>query len=116
MRRFTRWLLVTVAFGLLLAIVAGVVGEFFIEWAREQGWYDDPSQRLDAAMSAVSAFVSQTWFIAVTAFFAGLALGVWLDLFLRSAERRKSPVGFFLCGHFPYVQERRGTWTDPNQI
>jgi hypothetical protein len=86
MRSFLRWLTLSAAGGLVLAIAAGVVAEFFIELARERGWYDNPSQRLDAAVNAFRSFVTQTLFISTTALVAGLALGAWLDLFLRHRE------------------------------
>jgi hypothetical protein len=45
MRRVIHWLVSTVAGGLVIAALSGMVGEFFIEWARERGWYDRPSRR-----------------------------------------------------------------------
>ncbi len=86
MRKIVRLIRVTIAGGLILAIAAGVIGEFFIELARECGWYDNPSERLDATVSAFSSFVTHPWFIALAAGFFGLAVGAWLDLFLRRRE------------------------------
>jgi hypothetical protein len=83
-----RLALATLAGSLVFAIVSGVPGEFFIEWAREEGWYTAPSRKLDAVMTAVNAFVIQLWFIALTTLCVGLAIGVWLDTFLRHMERR----------------------------
>ena len=37
MRKLARLILVTIAGGLILAIAAGVIGEFFVELARERG-------------------------------------------------------------------------------
>jgi hypothetical protein len=90
MRRILRWLALGISSLLVLPIIGGVAGEFFIELARERGWYDHPSQRLDAAVSTFSAFVTQPWFLVVTALFVGLALGAWLDLLLRRQADRTS--------------------------
>jgi hypothetical protein len=46
MRSILRWLALYVAVGLILAIGFGVVSEFFIELAREKGWYTNPSSAL----------------------------------------------------------------------
>jgi hypothetical protein len=54
MRNLARRILSWLAGSLLLAIVFGVVGEFFTALAREKGWYQHPSERLDAAMNAFS--------------------------------------------------------------
>jgi hypothetical protein len=78
----------------IAAILGGMVlfpvfGEFFVELAREYRLYEHPSQRLSEFMNALSHIVSQPWFIGLTIFFVGLALGAWLDLFLGRRERRR---------------------------
>lgn len=88
-RRFIRWFATAVMAGLVLAIVFGVVGEFFIELARERGYYDNPSERMDTVMTAISAFVTRTWFLVLTGAVAGFAGGGWLDTVLR---RKDTPV------------------------
>jgi hypothetical protein len=90
MRSVLRWLALYVAAGLILAIGFGVISEFFIELAREKGWYTNPSDKLDTAMNAFSSFVTQPWFLIVTAALGGLATGVWLDVLLRRADRRRT--------------------------
>jgi hypothetical protein len=88
MGRTLRWA-ITIILGLLvIPIIVGVVGEFFIELARERGWYAHPVRRWDLAMSAVSAFVAQTWFLILTALVAGLTLGLWANSMLRKWEHR----------------------------
>ena len=52
------------------------------------GGYDNADERLDAAMSALSAFVLQTWFLCLATAAAGLAAGVWLDALARGLDRR----------------------------
>lgn len=66
-----------------------VVSAFFIELAREWGWYDEPSQRLGAAMSAFNSIVSQPWFVVIAVFFIGLAIGLWLHLIFLSRSKRQ---------------------------
>jgi hypothetical protein len=87
MRRFIRATIPALAGTLVLAIVAGVVSEFFIEWAREERWYDNPSQRLDAAIRAFSSAVTHPAFIYSTSFFIGFTTGFWGDSFLRKREK-----------------------------
>lgn len=86
MRRLLRRLVTAIASGLAIVVLYPVTSEFFIELAREWGWYEKPSHRLDVAMSAFSSFVSETWFFATTTFFVGLAVGMWVDTFLRRRE------------------------------
>jgi hypothetical protein len=88
-RRFIRWFATAVLAGLVLTTFFGVVGEFFIEFAREKGVYQNPSQRLGVAMTALSDFVTQVWFIGLTTFSAGLAVGLWVDTLLRRREQDK---------------------------
>jgi hypothetical protein len=65
----------------------GIFGEFFIEWARESDWYVNPSERVHAAMSVFSSFVTQPWFVSVTMLVAGLAIGAWADAIFRRKEQ-----------------------------
>jgi len=79
---------VSFVFGaIVVAILASVVGEFFIELARERGLYDHPSQRASAAMSALHGFVTQTAFLMFASAVGGLTLGLWLDRFLGRREK-----------------------------
>jgi hypothetical protein len=110
LRSLLRWLFVAVFSAMLLGITAGIVGEFFIELGKENGWYDSPSQRLDAAMTALSTFVTQTWFLVGTAFFAGLTVGAWLDHFLRKRGARRGIVRGTLSD-----QASLRLWFKPNE-
>ncbi len=82
-RKIIRWAAFALFMMVLLPIIVSVVGEFFIELAREKGLYSDPSNRLDAAMIALTVFVTQTWLLVAAGFFGGLAAGLWLDVILR---------------------------------
>lgn len=87
MRSFIKWFLMAVCVGLVLAISFGVVGEFFIELAREKGFYTNPSQKLDDGVRAVSDFVTQSWLLYSTVGVVCLTLGMWMDVLLRRRER-----------------------------
>jgi hypothetical protein len=91
-RSAIRWLSFVAFLVFAGPIVASVLGEFFIELAREKGLYANPSQRLDAAMTAFADFVTQVWFIALATFFAGLTLGAWLDWFMRRTPKDEQPL------------------------
>jgi hypothetical protein len=92
MRNLARRILSWLAGSLLLAIVSGVVGEFFTALARENGWYQHPSERLDAAMNAFSSFVTHSSFLTATAGIVGLAVGMWMDTILRRSSLQRAPV------------------------
>jgi hypothetical protein len=90
LRALLRWFLAAICGAVILAIIAGVLGEFFIDWAREHGLYAGSSQKMDAAMTAFSTFVTQSWFLIVAATCLGLTGGLWIDRGLRSLEARKT--------------------------
>ena len=86
MRKFVQRAVMYVTLGVIGTIVVAVVGEFFIELARERGWYDSPSQRVDAFLSAFSVFVTQVWLLCLASGLAGLTIGLWTDKFLRKHD------------------------------
>lgn len=88
MRRVASQLITWISAGLLSAVVFGPVGQFAVELAREKGWYDDPSRRLESIAAWFGSYVTQTPFLVVTALSAGLAIGLWLDTYLRYRERQ----------------------------
>lgn len=95
-RNLVRWVSFA-AFGIFaIPIAVSVVGEFFVELAREKGLYASPSQRLDAAVIAVSTFVAQTWFLCAFSAAGGFILGVvGFDFVLRTSKTeqdRESPI------------------------
>jgi hypothetical protein len=87
MRHPTRWLVTTISGGLLGAVVFDPVGQIFVELAREAGLYDDILKKLEGILTHFGAFVTQAWFLMVTALSVGLAIGMWLDIYLRYQER-----------------------------
>jgi hypothetical protein len=87
-RRVTSQLITWISAGLLSAVLFGPVGQFAVELVRQKGWYDDPSRRLETIAAWFGSFVTQTPFLVVTALSAGLAIGLWLDTYLRYRERQ----------------------------
>ena len=89
-RRLSRRLATSLTFLLLLTIVGAMVSEFFIEIGKERGWYTQPSERLGAAMTAFSDFVTQAWFLVISAFLTGITAGLWSDVVLRRWEAART--------------------------
>lgn len=58
--------------------------------AREHGLYENPSRRLDAAMTSLSTFLTQTLVLVTAALLCGLAAGLWADAIMRR-RINKSP-------------------------
>jgi hypothetical protein len=88
-RRLIRWVASGCTTLLTLAFFP-VVSEFIIELLREKGFYERPSERMEALMATMSVFVTQTWFVALTTFFIGLSLGLWVDTIMRWREKTES--------------------------
>lgn len=85
-RRLSRRLATSLTFIFLLSLLGAIVGEFFIELAKERGLYAQPAERLGAAVTAFSSFVTQTWFLSISACLTGLTVGLWADVALRRWE------------------------------
>lgn len=87
MRKIVRRLLTGFLVLVVLAIFVAVVGEFFIEVARDKGWYTDAGDKWDRLVSAVLEFVTSPIAVAGIALLAGTVGGLWLDQFLLRRER-----------------------------
>jgi hypothetical protein len=72
------------------AIAFPVIGEWFIELAREMGWYKHPTAQVATAMNWLSSVADIPGLRAVAVFLVGLVAGVWLDTFMRRRERKTS--------------------------
>jgi len=86
-RKIIRWAITGVVAIAVPGVIYPVVSEFFIELAREWGWYETPSAKV-AAMTGWLSVAQQTWVYVGTAALTGLAAGLWLDSFLRRREVR----------------------------
>jgi hypothetical protein len=88
MARFRR--LLRRAFELLSAFVlVPIIGEFFIQWAKEHGFYEHPLSPMESAMSRlhwVFTVGSDPTYRIITAFICGTAFGMWVDAYLRGKE------------------------------
>lgn len=66
-----------------LGIIQDVAGEWFIEYARERGAYERPTERMAAIMNAMSVVTDAWWFPWIGGVIIGFAVGTWLDAILR---------------------------------
>lgn len=73
----------------LLLVCAPVVGDWFSELAREQGFYTHPTARVVWVMNTVANAISQPWFLFVAGAVGGFTAGVWLDTLLRRRNERE---------------------------
>lgn len=81
-RSLLRWLVTAI----FILLVAPVVGDFFVELARELGLYNRPADRVQAVVDwAQSIFGEQGFFYTLFAL-GGLVVGLWLDPILKRAE------------------------------
>jgi hypothetical protein len=87
LRSFLRKFISALTAGLLLAIIGAVIAEFFIQFFKEKGWYDKPSERLDVALNAFVILITQPWILIIASFLVGLTIGLWTDSLLRWWER-----------------------------
>ena len=90
MRRRIRNILSWLLGAVVVAIVVAVVGEWFIEAAKDKGWYDNAGDVWDVAMSAVLSYLATPFFYVPFTACAGLVGGLWLDTGLRFREARKN--------------------------
>jgi hypothetical protein len=87
-RRLLRWALWLIAFLFLIPIVS----EFFIEWAREQGLYSQPSAKVGTLVDLLPSILDRPYFPWIVGALSA-ALALLLDSWLRNNERRQPPAG-----------------------
>jgi hypothetical protein len=80
LRRVARWIALVLLLGLATAVFTSVLAEFFVEWAKEEGWYDRPTAKVKAALDALLPYMP--WALLSLAFLSGLTLGLWVDRLL----------------------------------
>ena len=73
---------------LIGGILIALIGEFAIDLAREQGFYEHPTDHVVAIMGVLATIKNQFWFWPIVALLAGLVIGMWLDLFFRGRAGR----------------------------
>jgi len=64
-------------------IFVPILGGFVSEWAKEQGWYEHPTARVDAVMTWLVNIAFHPAYLFIAGLVLGLAIGMWLDLLLR---------------------------------
>jgi len=100
MRQFIRALLTTLFVSVILAIVVAVLGEWFIEVARDKGWYQDAGQRWDLLASALVDTLISPLVLYPISVLGGLTAGLWLEPLLR-----RIPIPFT-----PYARPFKGAY------
>jgi hypothetical protein len=85
-RRWPRDIALALVGVVLLPIAVNMVGQFFISWAEEKGWYARPAEKMDVMMGWVSALVASSWFHWIGGIIIGFAVGVWIDATLKRRE------------------------------
>jgi hypothetical protein len=65
-----------------IAVTAG--GPFLVEWAKERGLYEHPSESVSTAMAFAQSIVTIWWFHWIAPGVLGFAAGAWLVTVLRS--------------------------------
>ncbi len=73
----------------LLGIAVPVVAEFFIEWAREEGWYSQPGDTAERLMSIAADIALSHWTLYPVTLLLGVTIGLWVDTLLRRSEKAK---------------------------
>jgi hypothetical protein len=88
-------------------VFAPVAGEWFVKLAEERGLYEQPSSRLERAMSWLASWTALPGFDLVAGLVLGLTVGVWVDYLLRLRERRR---GVATSGSGALVANERGVY------
>ena len=88
MRRRLRNILTWLLGSVIVVIVVAVIGEFFIEVARDKGLYTDAGARWDRLMNEVVPIVTSPWVLYPLTALAGLVGGMWIDTLMRRQEAR----------------------------
>jgi hypothetical protein len=79
MRQYLRWALLAV----FTILVLPVIQEFAVNFARDWGLYDNPTESASAAWGYIQVIASIPYFESLLTFVGGLTLGVWIDTILR---------------------------------
>lgn len=91
-RKFLLWLVA----GVVGAIIVAIAAEWVIRLLDERGFFTEPTQRAEHAVSVVGSILSSPWFLVPVAFVVGLTAGVWLDWLLRRPSTGHSNLGLVL--------------------
>ena len=78
---------------IVAAALLPVIGEFFIELAKEKGLYQHPSERLERTVNWLLAIADLPGFKISVAVLASFAAGMWLDTIVRRKQASLENVG-----------------------
>ena len=67
-----------------------ITGEFAIDWVRERGLYEHPSEQVEGAMIAIQGLIHDPRYQLCAAFALGLFVGVWLHWLATKLDRGSS--------------------------
>lgn len=79
------WLLGAV----VMVIIVAVAGEWFIEVAKDKGWYSNAGQNWDGAMGVVMSYLASPALYVPFVGFGGVVVGLWVDTALKSFEVKR---------------------------
>src|SRR5438132_1106722 len=88
MVRFRRWLRHILEM-ITAFVLAPVVGEFFIDYAKKVGIYEHPSEWAGAIINWLVSLATDPTYRMIAAFITGLMLGTWVDTVLRAGWKWK---------------------------
>ena len=88
-RRFLRMASLGLLALFFMPVMVAIIGEFFIEWAKQGGWYANPSERVGAVIALANTLISTPWFQWLVFSIGGFAIGVWVDYFTRRRENKQ---------------------------
>lgn len=77
-RRFARLALAV----LTAVILVPVIGEFFVDLARERGFYEHPSESVEAIMNMVASIGANPTYRLIVIGIGSFAIGFWVDYLL----------------------------------
>lgn len=66
-----------------------VISEFFVEYARQKGFYTNPEGFISILLSTISSLVNYWWYPWLSFGLLCFSLGVWIDWFIRFIDRRR---------------------------
>jgi hypothetical protein len=72
-------------------VLVPVVGEFFIEIAKERHFYEHPSEKVEEAVNKLIALGSDPTYRIISGLVLGMLVGALLDSHLRHRERSNAP-------------------------
>lgn len=102
LRSTFRW----IAAALFAVVIVPIVGDFFVELARQLGAYDNPEARVSAFVAFLIGITEQPWYSYSVVGVLGLVAGAWIDWVLRLFESKTGARMHELAGKMVQFSER----------